>query len=688
MNVGLFSYLFAFVAYFILTALLIFSWRGRQLGTLMILASALTAVWAGISASLTVLPSIPYEIVQIAELARDAGWCIVLLKIISQETGETKPQGNRYNWSTLFALTIIFAFTLLAVGPIASRYITFPEFFQKDAVLITWVALSVIGMLLIEQIFRNANPGERWSIKYLCLGIGGIFAYDFFMFSDALLFKQLNSQLWNARGIVNGMMVPLIAVSVARNPNWALNIHVSRHVVFHSATLMGAGIYLLIMASVGYFIRFYGGTWGGVLQIAFLSGTGLLLVILLFSDKIRAKIRVLLSKHFFSYKYDYREEWLRFTQTLAESGESIPDRVIRAMAALVKSPGAILWVKNENSHYELLAHWNMPEPDPTAGSSMKSLTAFIEKSQWLIDLDEYDQEPGIYDGLDLPAWIDSIPKAWLIVPLLFKSEVLGLLLVKRSEIQKSINWEERDLLKMAGQQAASHLAQYMADQALMQARQFEAFNRLSAYIVHDLKNILAQQSLIISNAEKHRHNPKFIDDVIHTVENSVGRMTRLMEQMRSGMRGTNSGQVELLPLLSKVIERRSGQQPIPIFDSIENNLVVNADKEQLGTVFGHIIQNAQEATQSNGQVIVRLAHNSDQAIIEVEDSGSGMDAEFIQNRLFKPFDSTKGLTGMGIGVFESREFIRSLGGNIYVKSTPGEGSLFRIILPCEACTAD
>ena len=148
--------------------------------------------------------------------------------------------------------------------------------------------------------------------------LGLIFAYDFFMYADALLFKQVSQPIWQARGLVVSMAVPMLAVAVARNPTYDIRIHVSRSVVFHSATMLGAGVYLLLMAAAGYFLRLTSAYYGGVLQIVFLFGSGLLLVLLLFSGSIRAKVRVLLSKHFFSYKYDYREEWLGFTQAMSE----------------------------------------------------------------------------------------------------------------------------------------------------------------------------------------------------------------------------------------------------------------------------------------------------------------------------------------------------------------------------------
>jgi len=681
-NIGFYSYIFALVAYLILTALLVISWRGRQFGVLLILASLFTVAWAGISASVAISLQIPVEIYQLAEIMHSSGWCILLLKIAARNKDLAKYQSS---WLVIFLIIITSAIIVAIIWPAVSHFTSLIIIPNAELIIVIWVALSIIGMLLVEQIFRNAEPNERWAIKYLCLGVGCIFAYNFFMFSEALLFKQLSPKLWNARGVVNGIVVPLIAISIARNPTWSLGIHVSRHVVFHSATLIGAGVYLLAMAAVGYFIRFYGGTWGGVLQIIFLFGTGLLLVILLFSGKIRSHVRTLLSKHFFSYKYDYREEWLRFTQTMDESEDQVPERIIRAISALVKSNAGILWVKTDQDNYDLLSHWNMPAPDSISNSELKPITQFISDSHWIIDINEYDNQPDIYGGLILPAWLESIPNAWLLIPLIFKTEVLGIVLTKKSDLQQSINWEDRDLLKMAGHQAASYLAQYQSDQQLIQARQFEAFNRLSAYVVHDLKNILAQQSLIVSNAERHKNNPEFIDDVISTVENSVGRMTRLMDQMRTGIRGNNQHNIELSALLTKVVNNRSnsGQTPIPTLKLPNQKMHTDADKDQLITVFSHIIQNAQEATDKDGEVLVGLSHDGQQAVIEVKDSGIGMDTAFIRDRLFRPFDTTKGLTGMGIGVFESREFIRSIGGNIFVNSIPGQGTTFNILLPCD-----
>lgn len=680
MDIGGVSYLFAFAAYLVLTTLLVFSWRGRSQGVWIVLASIASVVWAGLVGAAELGVSLSFEVLQLSELARSASWCLFLLGALDEKTEQNTKHSSLFRWAvglTLFLLCLSTLFTI----PAFSEFLQLPGVLLRDSVLVIWVALSIAGMTLIEQIFRNSSASQRWAAKFLCLGIGCIFAYDFFMYSDALLFKRISLSLWEARGVVNGMAAPLIAIAIARNPKYELDIHVSRHVVFHTATIMGAGAYLLLMAVVGYFIRFYGGTWGSLLQIVFFFGAGVLLLTLLFSDKIRAKVRVFLSKHFFSYKHDYRDEWLKFTQNLAGSVDSVPERVIQSLITLTESNGGMLWEKSESGQYALTTRWHMPEVPAMDVSSLSSLTLFMARTQWVIDFDEYETDPELYEDLSIPEWLLSIPNAWFIAPLMFKGECLGFILVKRSELQKTINWEDRDLLKTAGQQAASHLAQHQADQALMQSRQFEAFNRLSAYIVHDLKNILAQQSLIVANAEKHKHNPEFVDDVIATVKNSVARMTGLMAQMRSGERGSRTKHVGLGELLVKVVDAAVGREPSVEFKLMDEEVYVLADAEQLTTVFGHMIQNALDATDKSGHVSVSLQAEVDHVVVEVEDTGIGMEPDFVRNRLFKPFDSTKGLTGMGVGAFESREYIRALDGDISVISAPGEGSTFRIVLP-------
>ena len=682
-NLGLYSYGAAGVICTLLVAWAFITRRSHSLTTPLLVASALTAVWAGVVASATLLPPSPTtRLMYLAEIARNAAWCFLLLRVIGLRLQHSDHILASNRWIPWFAIGVaIIAAVLIAVP---TQITVSPESSGQPSSLIfgVWLAVAIFGLLLLEQVLRNSNESERWSLKYLCLGLGIMFAYDFFMYAEALLFRQLDTNLWQARGIVISMAAVFVATGSSRmiRSGNTRSLYLSHHTAFHTVTLLAAGVYLIAMAVAGYFIRYLGGSWGGVLQIAFLSAAGLLLVALLLSGQIRARTRVWLSKNFYSYKFDYRIEWLQFTQTLSEGGSDVPINIIHAIANLAKSPGGILWSRADGDQFYVAARLDMPDPGPD--NDLLGLPTWMQDCQWTIDLQEWRQSPDIYQNLELPEFLLDIPRAWLIIPLMLGSRLQGILLLRESDLQPKLNWEDRDLLKVAGRQAASNLAQYQANLALMESHQFDAFNRLSAYVIHDLKNILAQQSLIVMNAKKHRDNPAFFDDVIDTVDNSVERMTRLMEQMRSGERENSKQQLSLYTVLHEAVDSLQNRHPVPVLMANGHKLIIEADKDRLTTVFTHIIQNAQEATHIAGKVAVRLLHERGGAIVEVEDDGVGMDEEFLRNRLFKPFDSTKGLTGMGIGAFESREFARNLGGDIQVSSTPGEGSIFRIMLPC------
>ena len=272
--------------------------------------------------------------------------------------------------------------------------------------------------------------------------------------------------------------------------------------------------------------------------------------------------------------------------------------------------------------------------------------------------------------------------AWLLVPLMLDETLLGLVLLASPRAPQPYNWEDNDILKTAGTQLAGFVAQQKANQELINARQFEATNRLSAFMMHDLKNIMAQLSLLVANAEKHKRNPQFVDDMVATVDNTVARMQRMLERLNASHDRQREGEaVDLTDAVSEAVALMAAGRPAPQKESARGPLMVKADRDRLVAVIAHIIRNAQEATPSNGRVLVRLFSEGTCAVIEVEDTGCGMDRQFVRERLFRPFDSTKGSSGMGIGAYECSEYIHELGGDIEVVSSPGKGTLFRIGIP-------
>lgn len=684
-NISLLTYGAASLAYLLFAGLLLTQWRVRPLGPSLLLAATSTTVWAGVIAVGTLHDYPPVTLINATELARSAAWLFFLLQLLGfQESGDVwRWLGRR--WLPPFTAAVVLSVAIIALRPL-SAILPLSSTDAADLTLTLWLGLAIAGLLLVEQLYRNAGSVERWGLKFLCLGLGAVFAYDLFMYAEALLFRQLNPPLWQARGIVAALVVPWILVAVARNRQWRMDVHVSRQVVFQTVTLMGAGLYLIAMAVIGYFIKYLGGSWGGVLQVGFLAASAALLLTLLFSANLRARLRVFLSKHFFSYRYDYREEWLRFTSGLAELAPGdAAEGIIRAMAPITLSKAGLLLHRDPAGELRALAAWQLKRP---VIDDLGNLPSWTAGSGWVVDLCEWQRSPDLYQDLRMPAWLRDAPNLWLVVPLMFQDELEGLLILARTDLKDSVNWEDRDLLKTTGRQAAALLAQQRASTALVEARQFDAFNRLSAYVIHDLKNILAQQSLMVSNAKKHRDNPAFIDDMITTVENSVQRMQRLMDQMRSGLRNGEPVPLDLGELLQHCVAGRSRARPQPGL-SMTGQATVIADRERLATVFGHLLQNAQEATPDDGTILVTVDLTpAGAARVAIRDTGAGMSDAFIRDRLFRPFESTKGLTGMGIGAFESREYVRQLGGDITAVSAPGEGSCFTVTLPLAPSSGD
>lgn len=679
--IGIVSYGLAAVAFLMLTLLLVASWRGHVKGALLMAAAIVSMLWATLVAYEFAADQVGSTRWSVIEIVRDATWFAFFSSLLGSQTAagsDLSPVAKWFPRGLALLCAVLLGATLLS--PWFPKHVTQLHYVSE---IFGRIILAVSGMTLVEFVYRNARQDKRWGIKFLCLGAGGMFAYDFYLYADAMLFKHIDAEVFAARGIINALIVPLIAVSAARNRDWSLEIAVSRRVIFHSATLLSAGVYLLLMAAAGYYLRFFGGSWGGVLQATLMFGALLALMVMLASGTLRARARVFLSKHFFSYKFDYREEWLRFTRTLTEGepGLHLRERSIQAIAQLVESPGGALWLKLGGDGYERAAHWNMPQ---AAGSERGDgpFTNFLRRKEWVVDLKEYEAAPEKYQGLALlPPWLTAIPRASLVVPLMLHEQLLGFVVLAESRGRIPVNWEVGDLLRTAGCQAASYLAQLEAAKALLVARQFESFNRMSAFVVHDLKNLISQLSLLLSNVQKHKHNPAFLDDMIETVENSVEKMQRLLTQLRSGSPAPG-GQtiVDLESLLQRVVAAKENYLPKPSLEVHTTKLSLRADRERLERIIGHLLQNAIEATPKDGQVIVRLAQVNGQVSIEVSDTGRGMTEEFIRETLFQPFETTKS-AGMGIGAFETKGYITELGGQLEIDSKIDAGSTFKIVLP-------
>ncbi|MBS1213306.1 MAG: periplasmic sensor signal transduction histidine kinase [Proteobacteria bacterium] len=680
MNIGTLSYLAGFIASFLLTILLLISWRGHPRGRWLIAACGMMTVWAGSIALDEAYGVLSTPTIATLEILHTYAWLVFFNKLLHRG-GHSRVV---YNTRIIRAGIHLLAWGLIAYVWGATGTGS-EQVFQSPVQLSGLVGLQVVGLVIIEHYYRNARLDQRWRIKFLCFALGVLFVYDFYIYSDALLFHTVREDFWAARGMVVAMLTPFIAVAAARNPDWSVDIFVSRQVVFHSAALLGTGMYLILVGFGGYYIEYYGGEWGRVGQIVFLVAAALALMVVVFSGQMRARLKVFLNKHFFNYLYDYRQEWLRLITTLSEgrTGLSLGERVILALGQIVESPSGVLWLRESGGRLVHRASYGDPEVDVPVISADEPIIRFIREREWVVNLEEMASHQELYEGLSIPDWLEPYRHAWLLLPLWGKEQSLdGLVLLTEPRTDIAWNWEVIDMLKTAGRMAAGYLALEEAAGELAEARQFEGFNRLSAFVIHDLKNLVAQLTLVVRNAEKHQDNPEFMRDAITTVDHAVDKMNGLMSQLRNSSSAVAAEPVNLGVVLREVIALRKKQPPAPELAICNASLVVKANRDRLASALEHIIHNAQDAAGKSGRVRVSM-HGASRgaAIVEVEDNGCGMDDEFIRTRLFRPFDTTKGLTGMGIGAYESREYIRSMGGDLTVRSEPGKGSVFFFRIP-------
>ena len=650
-------------------------WRAGAASGAMFVAVVIGAAWAGTGVAFALAQTpLLFATGMGLDSLRYGCWFAFLFGLIQQDAS------TRAGTRATRMLKPIAAFIVFAAVGLQVRAMLGYDPLPALAHILALTAV-VMALVLLEQLMRNIAADSLWHLKPLALGLVGAFLFDLYIESDTLLFRKIDTDAYVARGFVYACVVPLLWMSTLRTRDWAAKIRLSQRAAFQSASVLLIGIYMLFMAGAGYYVREFGGSWGGALTVTFAFAALLLLAMLIVSRSMRASLRVTLGKHFVSYRYDYREEWLRFTRALSiqETPDSMGQQVVRGLADLVESPAGGLWLKDETAGtYRQASRWNLPQSEAVeeAGSA---LCRFISESGWVVNLEEYRSFPGRYSYMRLPAWIARVPNAWLIVPLVSGNNLIGFVLLASARTSVDVNWEVNDLLRTAGRQAASYLAQMRATEGLLEAQKFDAFNRMSAFVVHDLKNIVTQLSLLLKNAEKHSANPEFQADMRMTVQHSVERMRPLMLQLREGATppGTPVG-VDLAHIIEKIAQAKVVQGEIGL--EIGERLMTRGHEERIERVIGHLVQNALDAIDPTGKVWVRLYRHGGQAMIEVGDTGVGMEAQFVRERLFKPFQTTK-RAGMGIGAYESQQYIQELGGKIVVESTVGVGTRITVQLP-------
>ncbi len=413
-----------------------------------------------------------------------------------------------------------------------------------------------------------------------------------------------------------------------------------------------------------------------------------MLTVLLITNRFRRRVKVFISKHFFANKYEYRDEWIKVTKALQTCHHgSVTDNLCKVMADSIGVADCMLLKASATGQLTVISEKTLACNDEQL-LQLKSIVSFCQAKQWIIDVSEYEQNPALYQPLTLDIEPLKNARMAIMVPIYQRDKLYGLFVLSRLTEAPILNWEDRDFLFAVSKQLANYLFLQQAQEELAQTQQFAMFNQMSAFVLHDLKNIEAQLALIITNSKHHRNNPEFILDVFDTVNAASQRLNKVINQLRnkgSEIQPHEIDNINLCLLLRNISELCNQRKP-KVDIECAPEIQIQMNKERLKSVLLHLIQNAQDACESKGEVKVFAdvngQHNGNKrVIIKIIDTGCGMSEQFIKEKLFKPFVTTKGNAGMGIGAFEAKQFIQQHNGDLSVQSCLEKGSTFTVNLP-------
>ncbi len=657
-------------------------WVWHQYGSrnqqqiLLIAALAVTAIWGVIAT--TEGPGSAFAVV--AESIRNLMWIGFMFFLL--RSGEAKDQPKTINLIYLILALVLFIQPFVNVlGLTMTEYPAAAKILQQSALTMNMI-FAIGALVLVHNLYTFSAPEARWGISLPMAALAAMWTFDLNLYTISYLTNEVPQELVATRGIGMSLLAPVFVMASRRNSSWRLRL--SRSVAFQSVSLLAIGAYLGIMVLLAVGLQLVGGTYVRLAQISVIFGMSVGALLIMPSGRFKAWINVVIAKHFFQHRYDYRAEWMRFADTIGfPSAEAAPfhERVVKSLADIFGCSAGLLLVPDEQGRLTLQARWNWATVDVPSNCVTSQTAPFFESTGHILAMD--DVRAGNDERCDpraVPQWLYDEPQAWAVVPLVHFGKLAGLAVLGRPPLQRELDWEDLDMLRVVGRQLASYLAEASSHQALAEAQQFEQFNRRFAFVMHDIKNLVSQLSILARNAEKHADKPDFREDMIETLQGSVGKMNELLARLSQHNKARHEPprDIDIGKTVMKAVH--SKRLVYPVEADLPEDLMVTADPARVETIINHLLQNAIEATEDGAAIRITCRKQGDDAAITVADSGSGMTEAFISNQLFKPFESTKD-GGFGIGAYEARALATSMNGQLRVESRVGKGTRFTLSLP-------
>lgn len=642
----------------------------------LIAALALTSLW-GIASTV----SGPLgQAALLAETARNFAWTGFMFFLL--RSGEGKEQPRTINMIYIALVVVLLLQPLNDAAVIMLEASGFKVKVAVQSALTLRMIFAVGALVLVHNLYTVSAPETRWGISLPMAALAALWTYDLNQYTISYLTSASSMELVATRGLTTALLAPVFVMAAQRNSSW--RIRLSRSVAFQSVSLIAIGAYLVGMVLLATALELVGGTYVRLAQITLIFGMSVTALLILPSGRFRSWLNVIVAKNFFQHRYDYRSEWMRFADTIGfPSKEAAPfyERVVKSLADIFESPGGLLLVPDEEGRLTLQARWNWATADVPTNCVTSQTMPFFESSGHILSMDEV--RAGTDERCDpraVPQWLYDEGQAWAVVPLVHFGKLAGLAVLSRPRLPRALDWEDLDMLRVVGRQLASYLAEAASQQALAESQQFEQFNRRFAFVVHDIKNLVSQLSILARNAERHADKPEFRADMIDTLRSSVDKMNELLARLSQHNKSRHAQPVAIdigEAVMKAVHEKRL---IYPIDAQLPSGLFATADPARVETIIGHLVQNAIEATPDGSPVKITCRAQGNDIAVNISDSGVGMTEAFISNQLFKPFESTKE-GGFGIGAYEARALAMSMGGQLRVDSRLGRGTTFTLLLP-------
>ncbi len=644
---------------------------GRPRGAL-VLALAVTALWALAVAGIDADDVSAH----LAQSIRSVAWLYVVVALSRREGAAGR---SAVILASVVAMVLIVEALLSAIG--GGQPGSGLTFVITTRALLA--AMATTGALVLLTQFAQ-TPGTRRSgqRQMLVLALAVMWSVDLAISAAAAWHPAMMVVVIVCRG--PAMAVAGLLLVAAGADRGIAPPSVSRPLVMRAIAVIALVVYAGLTALAANGVAMIVGGPARAAQTAVVFGFSAALIAFASTPWLRAWARVTIAKHLFGHRYDYRAEWQRFTTTLGLPGEGadpLGTRIVKALADLTDSPaGLLLMVEGTSVVTAASWRWAEADRDRTADHGFGRYLA----GGRILSLDAVRAgKAGADEMAVVPGWLADDPDAWAVVPLLHGGDLIGAIVLARPPVDRALDWEDFDLLRIVGRQSASYLAEERAHAALADAQRFDEFNRRFAFLMHDIKNVASQLTLVARNAERHADNPDFRADMLATLRDSAGRMTTLLARLgqHDGARPEALQAIDVAALAERVAAARRAQHAIEL--TTPGACLALAHPLRLEQALGHLLQNAIEASGAGQPVTVTIQQGERMIQIDVADRGAGMSKGFVRDQLFRPFASSKP-TGFGIGAFEARQLVQAMDGRIEVDSREGEGSRFRILLPAAA----